>query len=198
MRNGDHSAPLWRFRYSCVCFRRHRRLPSWLGGGFTRGQPRFHFGFVVPSGGDQGSAEASAAATVIARSTLLPTSTLQGEDSAVISDPAASAPSPPGNPAPLDVLPPLGRISTRTRRRTAAAAGTAPPVVDYGFGPGGAPGPSVRRAITPPRVPRPRPPASVAMAPTPAASSVPTVPIPSDRDRVELVGTLLNKASAAN
>ena len=146
---------------------------------------------VVPTGGDQGSAEAPAAATIVAQRAPLPTSTLQEEDSAVITDPAASAPLLPDNPAPPSVLPPSGRISTRTRRQTAAAAGIAPPAVKYGFGPGGAPRPSVRRAITPPRAPRPRPPAPVVMAPAPAASSVPMVPIPSDRDRVEPVGTTL-------
>ena len=51
------------------------------------------------------------------------------------------------------------------------------------FEPGGAPRPSVRRVITPPRVPRPPPPASVVMAAAPVASSIPMVPIPSDRDR---------------
>ena len=93
--------------------------------------------FVVPSGGDQGPAEAPAAATIVAQRAPLPTSTLQREDSVVVTDPAASAPSLPGKPVPLKVLPPAGLISTRTRRRTAAAAGTAPPAVDYGFGPGG-------------------------------------------------------------
>ena len=75
---------------------------------------------------------------------------LQGEYAAVITDPAASAPSPPGNPAPLNVLPPSGRISSRTRRRTAAAAGTTPPADDYDFGLRGASRPSVQRAIAPP------------------------------------------------
>ena len=152
--------------------------------------------FIVPSGGDQGSAEAPAAATIVARrappptsisqggdsavSTAPavsapsgqgsaaapaaaadvarrappPTSTLQGEDSAVITDPVVSVSSPPGNLAPQNTLPPSGRISTRTRQRTAAAAGSAPPAVDYGFGPGGAPRPSTRHVITPPRAPR--------------------------------------------
>ena len=66
-----------------------------------------------------------------------------------------------------------------------------PPAVDYGFGPGGAPRPSARRANTPPRVPRPRPGPPTAATPAPAASPVPTVPIPSDRDRAELVETPL-------
>ena len=143
------------------------------------------FDFVVPSGGDLGSAEAPAAAATVAQRT---SRVLQGEHSAVITDPAAFASLPPGNPASLTMLKPSGRISTWMRRRTATAAGTAPPAADYGFGPGGAPRPSVRRPITPPRAPRPRPHAPVVMAPAPAASSVPTVPISSDHDRAEPVG----------
>ena len=82
-------------------------------------------------------------------------------------------------------------LTTRARRRTATAASKAPPAVDYGFGPGGAPRPSSRRANTPPRAPRPRPAPSAAATPALAASPVPTVPIPCDRDRTELVGTPL-------
>ena len=120
-----------------------------------------------------------------------PDDTLQREGSADITAPAASAPSPPDNPEPLNVLPPSGCIFARTRRRTAAAAGTALPAVDYGFRPGGAPRPPIRRDITPPQAPRPRSPVPVVMAPTPAASPVPTIPIPSDHDRAEPVGTPL-------
>ena len=87
---------------------------------------------------DQGSAAAPAAATNVAQGVSPPTSTLQRNDSAVITDPVMSAPSSPGNLAPLNTLPPPGHISTRTPRRTAADAGSAPPAVDYGFGPGGA------------------------------------------------------------
>ena len=85
-------------------------------------------------------------------------------------------------------LPPTGRISTRTRRRTAAAAGAAQPAVDYGFGPGRVLQTSSSRVDHPPRVSRPRLPfaaaANTARAPTP----VPTSPIPSDRDRAEPLG----------
>ena len=101
----------------------------------------------------------------------------------------------PGVPTPPTAkplsVPPSDRISTRTRRRTATAAGNAPPAVDYGFGPGGAPRPYVRRANTPPRVPRPRPIPLTAATPAPAAWPVPTVPLPSDHDRAEPVGTPL-------
>ena len=74
------------------------------------------------------------------------------------------------------------RISTQTRRCTATAADTALPGVDYGFGPGGAPQPSARRANPPPRVPRPRPDPPTAATTAPAAPSVPTVLITSDGD----------------
>ena len=98
---------------------------------------------------------------------------------------------PLGDPAPSTALPPSGRISTRTRRRTAAATGTALPAADYGFGPGGVPRPFERRANSPPRVPRPRRPLVVVTAPAPAASPAPTVPIPSGRDHAEPMGTPL-------
>ena len=85
---------------------------------------------------------------------------------------------------------PSGRISTRARLRTATATVTAPPAVDSGSGPGGAPRLSARRANTPPRVRRPRPPLAVVAAPVPAASPVPTVPIPPDRGRAERATSL--------
>ena len=85
----------------------------------------------------------------------------------------------------------MDRISTRTRRRTATEAGAAPPAVGYSVVLGGTPRLSARRENTPPRVPRPRPGPLTATTPAPAASSVPRVPIPSDRDRVEPVGTLM-------
>ena len=143
--------------------------------------------FAAPSGGGTGSAEAPAAGTSVAQLAPPTSSISQGADSAEITDLAASAPSPRGDPAPPTALTPSGR--TWTRRRTAAASGTEPPAGDYGFGPGGAPRPSARRTITPPRVPRPRPPLAVATAPAPAASPSLTVPIPSGRDRPEPVGT---------
>ena len=86
--------------------------------------PAFASVFVLPSGGDQ-AAEAPVVAMIVTQRAPLPTTTLQGEYSAVNTDPAASAPSPPGDRAPLNILPPSDLISTRTRRRTAAAVGTA-------------------------------------------------------------------------
>ena len=130
------------------------------------------------------------AATAVAQHAPLQTSTSHGEHSTAITDPAASAPSLPGNPAPLAFSPPSGRILTWTRRRT--AAGPAPPTVDYGFGADGVPRPSVQRVVAPRRVVRPRPPTAVDIAPASAASSVLTVPIPSDRDRADPVGTPVN------
>ena len=131
-----------------------------------------------------GSAEAHTAATADAKPTTSRSPT-QGIDSIETMGPTASAPASPGAPVPPTVKPSSDRISTRTRRRTSKAAGTAPPAVDYYVGAGGAPRPSARRVDTPPRVPRPRPAPSTAATPAPAASSLPTVPIPSDRDRAE-------------
>ena len=120
--------------------------------------------FSVPSEGGTGAVEAPAAATAVTRHAPSPSSTSQRADSDAITDPTASALSPPGDPAPPTALPPSGRISTPTRRRTATAAGAEPPAVDHGFGPGGAPRPSARRANTPPPVPRPRPALAVVTA----------------------------------
>ena len=89
----------------------------------------------------KGYEEAPAVATIVAQRAPPPTSTFQEKVSAVFTDPAASSPSPPGNLAPLNTFPPSGRISTRTTRRAAAAAGSARPAVDYDSGPGEAPRP---------------------------------------------------------
>ena len=145
--------------------------------------------FAVPSEGSTGSAEAPAAATAVTQHAPSPRSTSHGVDSAAITDPAAFAPRRLAARRLRLSLPPSGRIFTRTRRRTAAATGTAPPAVDYGFGLGGPPRPSARRANTPPRVPRPRPPLAVVTAPALAASRARTVPVPSGRDRTQSVGT---------
>ena len=102
-----------------------------------------------------------------------------------------SASASPGSPASPTAKPSSDRISTRRSRRTATAAGNAPPAVDYGFGPGGAPRPAARRNTTPPRVSRPRPALSTAAILAPSASPVPTAPISSDRDCAEPVGTSL-------
>ena len=143
--------------------------------------------FAVPYEGGTDSAEALAAATAVVQHV-----SLHGADPATITNPPASAPSPPGDPVPLTVtvLPPSGRISTRSRRRTAAAAGTAPPAVDSVFGPGGGPRPSARRANTPRRV-HGRDRLAVVTAPTPATSTAATVRIPSGCDCAEPVGAPL-------
>ena len=57
--------------------------------------------FAVPFEVGKGSAETHAAVTTVAQHAPPPTSTSQGEGSAVIIDPAESVPSLPGNPAPL-------------------------------------------------------------------------------------------------
>ena len=91
----------------------------------------------TPSDGGTGTTEAPPAVTAAAQHAPSPTSTSQGADSAAITDPAASASSPPGNSAPLTALPPPDSVSNRTRRRTAADNGTAPLAVDHGFEPRG-------------------------------------------------------------
>ena len=149
----DLSAPSGRFvaRVSAAVTTVDRRPGR--GDIFPAAETAFASVFAVPSEGGTGSPEDPATATAVAQRAPFPTSTLQGD--AAIIDPAASAPSPSGDPKPLTALPPSGRISTRTRRRPAASAGAAPPPVDYGVGPGGAPRPSARRTNNPPRVPRP-------------------------------------------
>ena len=136
-----------------------------------------------------GSAEAPAAARTVAQPTPLSRSSTQGTHFVVAAGPTVSAPVSPDSPAPPTAKPPSDSISTRRSRRTATAAGNAPPAVDYGFGPGGAPRPAARRNTTPPRVSRPRPALSTAAILAPSASPVPTAPISSDRDCAEPVGT---------
>ena len=138
--------------------------------------------FTIPYEGRTGSTDVPAAASAVTQH-----APSQGADFTVITDPPASTPSPPDDPAPPTTLPHLGRISTRTRRQTTAAAATAPPAVDFSFWSGGFPRPSAKRATTPPRVPRPRPPLAVVATPSPAASPAPRVSIPSGRDRAENV-----------
>ena len=189
MRIDDLSAPSGRFvaRVSAAVTTTDRRPGR--GYVFPAADTAFDLFFAVPSEGSTGSTGAPSAATAVAQHAPSPSSTSQEADSAVITDPAASTPSPPGDPAPPTAMPSSGRISTRTRRRTAAGASIEPPAVDYGFGPSGALHPPARRANTPPRVSRPRPPLAVVSAPAPAASPALTIPIPSGGDRAEPVGT---------
>ena len=125
----------------------------------------FASGFAVLSEDGTCTEKSPAAAMAVAQHVPSPAGTSRGADSAAITDPAASTPSTPDDPAPSAALPPSGRICTRTRRQTAAAAGVSPPAVDYGFWPAGVPRPSTRRANTPPRVSRPRPPLAAVTPP---------------------------------
>ena len=114
----------------CNCRRHHRRLTCRPWRIFPAADIAFALVFAVPSEGGTGSVEALAAATSVAQHAPCPSSTSHGADSAAITDPAASAPSPHGDPAPTAALPPSGRISTRTCRKTAVAAGAKPLAVD--------------------------------------------------------------------
>ena len=112
--------------------------------------------FAVPTVTNEDSAEAPAATTSVAQPTPS-RSSVQGTNPVEPTGPTAPVPTSPGSPAPQTMTPFSDRISTRTRWRSATAAGKAPPAVDYGFGPGGVPQPSSRRLTTPPRARRPRP-----------------------------------------
>ena len=156
----------------------------------------FASGFAAHSEVGTGSTEVPAATMTVTQPTPSRSST-QETDSVGTTGLTASAPASPGSPAPQTVKPSSDRISTRTRGRTETASGNAPPAVDYGFGPGGAPRPSAGRATTPPRVPRPQPAPPTAATPAPAASSVPTVPLPSDRGSGGATSCVRHKRSPA-
>jgi len=140
LRIDDPSAPSGRFvaRVSTPvaaidrCPGRGRALPA--------ADNAFASVFAVPTRVGEGSAEAPAAATPVAQPTPS-RSPIQGSDSVEPNGQPASAPAPPGAQVTPLPKPASDRISTRTRRRTATAAGVEPPAVDYGFGPGGAPRP---------------------------------------------------------
>ena len=144
--------------------------------------------FAVPTTASEGSAEAPAATTSIAHPTPS-RSSVQGTDSVVFKGPTTSVSTSPGSPAPQTMTHSSDRISTRTRRRSATAAGKAPPAADYGFGPGGAHRPSSRRVTTPPRVRRLRPTPPAAATPTLADPPVCTVPHPSGTTTQSLMRT---------
>ena len=108
-------------------------------------------------------------------------SSVQETDTVKPVGPTASIFNSLGSPAPQTMTQSSDRTSTRVRRRSATAAGEAPPAVDYGFGPGGAPRPCSKRVKSPPRVLRLRPAPPAAATPAPADAPVRTVPLPSDR-----------------
>ena len=102
---------------------------------------------------------------------------------------------PPPRPPVLCMSPPcLGLQPLHRRRRTddQRQQRVRHPAVDYGFGPGGASGPSSRRGKSPPRVPRPRRAPPAVATPTLADSPVRPVPLPSDRDHAEPIWEVLS------
>ena len=163
--------------------------PPGRGGGSRADDYDFASVFAVPTVANEDSAEAPAATSV-----AQPTpsrSSVQGTDPVEPMGPTAPVSTSPGSPAPQTMTPFLDRISTTTRRRSATAAGKALPAVDYGFGPGGPSRPSSRRVTTPPRDRRLR--AALPAAATPNLADPParTVPLPSDHDHAEPLGTPL-------
>ena len=128
-----------------------------------------------------GPIEALAAAITVAQPTLYHGAT---QELSPPRSPVQSCPSP-------SATPPSDRISTRTRRRAVIANSNAPPDAGYGFGPGGSLRPSARLANIPPLVPRPQSTPLTAATSAPAASPVPTVPMPTDRNHAEPITTLL-------
>ena len=105
----------------------------------------------LPTAVREGSAEAPATTTSVAELTPL-RSPVQGTDSVEPADPTAFVSTSLASPTPQMMTQFSDHISTLMRRRSATAAGKAPPAVDYGFRPGGPPRPSFRRPIAPPRL----------------------------------------------
>ena len=146
--------------------------------------------FAVPTVASEYSAEAPAATTSVAQP--IPSRGLvQGADPVDPTGPTAPVSTSPGSPAPQTMTPFFDRNSTRTRQRSATAAGKVPPAVNYGFGPGRRQRQSSRRGRTPPRARRPRPAPSAAATPTLADAPARTVPLPPDHDHAEPMETPL-------
>ena len=114
---------------------------SGRGGDSCAADYNFASVFAAPTASSEDFAEAPATTTSVAQPTPS-RSSVQGTDSVEPAGPIASVSTLPGSLAPQTITPFSDRISTRTRPRSATAAGKAPPAVDYGFGPGGAPRPS--------------------------------------------------------
>ena len=163
-------------------------LPA--AGGLACSRQRFRFGLCCTHCGQQGLRRSPAATTSVVQ--LPPSrSSVHGTASVEPTGPIASASTSPGFPAPQTMTHSLDRISTRTRRRSATAAGKARPAVDYGCGSGRPPRPSSRRVKSTRRVRRPRPVPPAAGTHTLTDPPVHTVPLPSDYDHAEPIGTPL-------
>ena len=131
MRIDDLSVPSGRFAARVSAFvATIDRCPG-RGRALTAVASDFASVFAVPAEVGAGTTEAPAAATAVAQPT--PSRSLtRGTDSVETTCPTAYALASPGFLTPPTVEPFSDRISTRTRRRTATTAGTAPRAVDYG------------------------------------------------------------------
>ena len=163
---------------------------SGRGGGSRADDYDFASVCAVPTVANEDSAEAPAATTSVAQPTPS-RSSVQGTDPVEPTGPTAPVSTSPGSPASQTRTPFSDRLSTRTRWRSATAAGKAPPAVNYGLEPGGAPRPSSRRVETQPQARRSRPASSAAATPTLADPPARTVPLPSGHDHAEAMGTPL-------
>ena len=102
------------------------------GGGSRTADYDFASVFAVPTVANEDSEEAPAATTSVAQTTPS-RSSVRGSDPVKPTGPTAPVSTSPGSPTPQTMTPSSDRIFTRTRRRSATAAGKAPPAVDYGF-----------------------------------------------------------------
>ena len=190
MRLDDHLTPSRRFAARVSASTATVDSSPGRGGGSRAADYDFASVFPVPTVASEDSAEAPVATTSVAQPTPSRNS-VQGTDSVEPTGPTAPVSTSPGSPAPQMMTPFSDRISTRTCRRSATAAGMAPPAVDYCFRPGGPPRPSSRRVTIPPRARRPRPAPPAAATPTLADPPARTIPLSSDYDHAEPMGTPL-------
>ena len=152
--------------------------------------------FAVPTEVGTGSAEAPAAATTVVQ--LTPSgSSIQGTDSAETTDPTASAPASPDSGAP-DGEAIFGPHLHPDSPAYSNSSWYCTPCCRLWLLARRGPSTIFQADHHPAVSPTAAAGSATAATPAPAASSVPTVPIPSDRDRAESVGTPLLRLAAPN